>query len=158
HENTKLFLNMKTLLQNNRLILRSRCYLSGWLTVFCSTGLALAVAGSDDEKSAAHTTSGAVPARITLPAPSARFVEIAQIVPQSNQLWGRRIPGRVSFPTSGRMNAGVLVEGRVEDILVRPGQKVEAGQRLLRLQSTAAGQVRADAEQAASRLDVAESA
>src|SRR5256885_2323040 len=83
---------------------------------------------------------------------SARFVEIAAVGPQTNRIWGRAIPGRVSLQTSARVNVGALIDGRVEEILVRPGDKVEAGTSLVRIQSAGGGQARAEAEQAAARL------
>jgi hypothetical protein len=44
-------------------------------------------------------------------------------------------------------------EGRVEEVMVRPGDRVEAGTRLLRIQSTGGGQTRAEAELASARLE-----
>ena len=102
-----------------------------------------------------HAAGGTV-AGIELSAQSARFIEIAAVGPQTNRLWGRPIPGRVSLQTSARINVGALVEGRVEEVMVRPGDRVEAGTRLLRIQSTGGGQTRAEAEQAAARLEGAE--
>jgi cobalt-zinc-cadmium efflux system membrane fusion protein len=93
---------------------------------------------------------------IELSAASAKFVEIAPVTPQTDGLWGRAIPGRVSLQPSARMSVGALVEGRVEAVLVRPGDRVEAGAPLLRLQSLGGGQARAEAELAAARLEAAE--
>jgi cobalt-zinc-cadmium efflux system membrane fusion protein len=123
-----------------------------WLFTAYVWLLALTLVRAEDKKPAAVGTASG----IELPAQSAKFVEIAAIALQTNQAWGRAIPARVSLQTSARINLGALVEGRVEEVLVRPGEKVTAGTPLLRIQSTGAGQSRADAEQAAARLEAAE--
>jgi len=127
-----------------------------WLIALCATLLAPDLVQAEDKKPAATPASGGLAAGIELSAQSARFIEIAAVGPETNQVWGRPIPGRVSLQTSARINLGALVEGRVEEVLVRPGDRVEAGTPLLRVQSTGGGQTRADAEQAAARLEGAE--
>jgi cobalt-zinc-cadmium efflux system membrane fusion protein len=109
-----------------------------------------------DRKPGVAAAAGGPDAGIELSANSARFVEVAVFGPQTNEFWGRSIPARVSLQTSARVNVGALVEGRVEEVMVRPGDRVEAGTPLLRIQSTGGGLARADAEQAAARLEAAE--
>lgn len=93
---------------------------------------------------------------IELSSQSAQFVEIAPVGIQTNQIWGRRIPARVSLQTSAHVNVGAIVEGRVEQVLVRPGDLVAAGAPLLKIHSAGGGQARAEALQALSRLEAAE--
>jgi cobalt-zinc-cadmium efflux system membrane fusion protein len=87
---------------------------------------------------------------------SARFVEIATVGAHTNQLWGRRVPARVSLQTSAHVNVGAIVEGRVEQVLVRPGDLVATGAPLLKIHSAGGGQARAEALQAVARLEAAE--
>ena len=140
----------------------ARSHGAWWLIVVCAAALALIgvfLVRAHDKKPIDPPACGAPCAAaegIELSAQSAQFVEIASVGWQTDQLWGRPIPARVSFPTSARINLGALVEGRVEEVLVRPGDKVEAGARLLRIQSTGANQSRADVELAAARLEAAE--
>jgi cobalt-zinc-cadmium efflux system membrane fusion protein len=93
---------------------------------------------------------------IELAEKSAPFVEVRPVGPRPDQIWGRPIPGHVSVPPSARTNVGVLVDGRVYQILVRPGESVAAGAPLLRIQSTGGGVSRAEAELATARLAAAE--
>jgi cobalt-zinc-cadmium efflux system membrane fusion protein len=93
---------------------------------------------------------------IELSPQSARFIEIATLRAPTNQLWGRRIPARVSLQTSAHVNVGAIVEGRVEQVLVRPGDLVASGAPLLKIHSAGGGQARAEALQAVARLEAAE--
>lgn len=66
------------------------------------------------------------------------------------------MPGRVAIQPLAHSNVGVLVDGRVEAILVHPGDAVAAGAPLLRIQSTGGSVSRAEADLAAARLTAAE--
>jgi len=120
-------------------------------TLLFATAL-LAHAGSSKSSSSPQESD----AGIELSVASAQFIEIASVTQQTNGVWGRAIPARVSLQPSARMSVGALVEGRVEAVLVRPGDRVEAGAPLLRLQSLGGGQSRAEAELAVARLEAAE--
>ena len=96
------------------------------------------------------------PPALELSAASAKFVEIATVGAQTNQVWGRAIPARVTLQISARASVGATVEGRVEQILVRPGDEVQAGDPLLKIHSAGGAQARAEAQQALARLQTAE--
>ena len=87
---------------------------------------------------------------------SAKFVEIGPVGPRKDPAWSRPVAGRVSIPAPARIAVGAIVDGLVQEIFVRPGDRVEAGQRLLKIQSTGGGQSRADAELAGARLAAAQ--
>jgi cobalt-zinc-cadmium efflux system membrane fusion protein len=127
-----------------------------WRNLLCAVTPALVFAYLAQAATAGTAESSITNAAVELSPQSARFVEIAAIGPRTNQAWGRAISGRVSIPGPARINVGVLVDGRVEEVMVRPGDKVEAGARLLRIQSAGGGQSRAEAETAAARLKAAE--
>ena len=93
---------------------------------------------------------------IELSPESAHFVEIAPAGAQTNQIWGRRIPARVALQTAAHVSVGAVVEGRVELVLVRPGDFVKTGDPLLKVHSLGGGAARAEAQQAQARLEVAE--
>lgn len=135
--------------------------------VICGLALALALwpvalVGRAGEAATAEAPKTEVsknaetPEGIELSAQSARFVEIAAVGKQTNEIWGRRIPARVSLQTSARVNVGAVVEGRVDQVLVRPGDVVQAGAPLLKIHSAGGGQARADALAAQARLEAAE--
>jgi len=115
------------------------------------------VVGRSDEQKVVQPLRETPPAPgIELPRQSAQFVEIAALQPATNQIWGRPIPGRVSLQTAARVNLGALVDGRVEEVLVRPGDHVIAGAPLLKILSAGGGLSRAEEEAAAARLVSAE--
>jgi cobalt-zinc-cadmium efflux system membrane fusion protein len=62
----------------------------------------------------------------------------------------------VSLQTAAHVNVGALVDGRVEQVLVRPGDLVQTGAPLLKIHSAGGGQARAEALQAMARLQAAE--
>ena len=111
---------------------------------------------TEETKPAVVSKTAETPPGIELSSQSARFVEIATVSRQTNQLWGRRVPARVSLQTSAHVNVGAVVEGRVEQVLVRPGDLVQAGAPLLKIHSAGGGQARAEALQAIARLEAAE--
>jgi cobalt-zinc-cadmium efflux system membrane fusion protein len=115
-----------------------------------------ATSAPNETKSAEISKPAENPAGIELSPQSARFIEIAAVGVQTNQIWGRRIPARVSLQTSAHVNVGAIVEGRVEQVLVRPGDLVAAGAPLLKIHSAGGGQARAEALQALARLEAAE--
>src|ERR1700759_532963 len=98
--------------------------------VICGLAMALALwpaalVGNAGEAAKAEAPKAEVsknaetPEGIELSPQSARFIEIAAVGKQTNELWGRRIPARVSLQTSARVNVGAVVEGRVDQVLVR---------------------------------------
>ena len=68
------------------------------------------------------------------------------------------LPGRVGFDEDHTQRLASPIDGRVVDILVKLGDRVRAGQPLLRLSSPSVGLVQADVQKAASDLAVAEKA
>lgn len=96
------------------------------------------------------------PQGLELTAQSSPFIQLAPIGVETNQIWGRPIPGRVALQVAARATVGAVVEGQVEQVLVRPGDKVKAGDPLLKIHSAGGGQARAEAEQALARLNAAE--
>src|SRR3954468_14101651 len=130
------------------------------VTVAMVAAICMAVFGSGPGPEQAKT---AEPSKKTESAPgielssqSAEFVEIARVGVQTNQIWGRRVPARVSLQTSAHVNVGAIVDGRVEQVLVRPGDFVQTGAPLLKIHSVGGGQARAEALQAINRLEAAE--
>src|SRR5260221_2307323 len=118
---------MKNPAENDRQTsLSPRLCRARWLIALCATFLALDLVQAEDKKpditppstissqTINQQASGGLAAGIELSAQSARFIEIAAVGPETNQVWGRPIPGRVSLQTSARINLGALVEGRVE--------------------------------------------
>jgi len=68
------------------------------------------------------------------------------------------LPGRVAFDEDHTQRLASPIDGRVVDILVKLGDRVRAGQPLIRLSSPSVGQVQADEQKASSDLAVAEKA
>ena len=66
------------------------------------------------------------------------------------------LPGRVAFVPRAQSAIGAPVAGRVSAVLVRAGQRVKAGDPLLRIDSADAAAARAALEQAGTRLAGAE--
>jgi cobalt-zinc-cadmium efflux system membrane fusion protein len=126
-----------------------------WTVLIWAMG-ALLVSEAEQEKSPATTKPHRPGPGLEIPAESVPFIEIATVGPLTNAVWSRPIPGHVSLQTSARISVGALVDGRVEEVLVRPGDCIQAGARLARLQSLGGGQARAEAEQAVARLEAAE--
>jgi cobalt-zinc-cadmium efflux system membrane fusion protein len=66
------------------------------------------------------------------------------------------LPGRVTFAPKAQSAVGAPVAGRVSALLVRAGERVKAGDPLLRIESADAAAARAALEQAGTRLAGAE--
>lgn len=66
-----------------------------------------------------------------------------------------RLSGRVEPMVDGRASVGAAVAGRVERVLIAPGQSIRAGQALAVLVSGDAATLRADADAAAASADAA---
>jgi cobalt-zinc-cadmium efflux system membrane fusion protein len=66
------------------------------------------------------------------------------------------LPGRVAFAPKAQSAVGAPVAGRVSALLVRAGERVKAGDPLLRIESADAAAARAALEQASTRLAGAE--
>jgi cobalt-zinc-cadmium efflux system membrane fusion protein len=66
------------------------------------------------------------------------------------------LPGRVTFAPKAQSAVGAPVAGRVSAVLVRTGERVKAGDPLLRIESADAAAARASLEQAGTRLAGAE--
>jgi cobalt-zinc-cadmium efflux system membrane fusion protein len=113
-------------------------------------------ASTDPNKPAEVSKTPENPPGIELSPQSAKYIEVAAVTVQTNQLWGRRVPARVSLQTSAHVNVGAIVDGRVEQVLVRPGDLVQSGAPLLKIHSVSGGQARAEALQAINRLEAAE--
>ncbi len=69
-----------------------------------------------------------------------------------------RLSGRVEAAVDARAPVSALVEGRIERLLVAPGQRVRAGQVVAVLVSPDAATLRADADAAAASADAARAA
>src|SRR4051812_2718493 len=95
----------------------------------------VACAATDQNKPAEVSKTPENPPGIELSPQSAKYIEVAPVVVQTNQLWGRRVPARVSLQTSAHVNVGAIVDGRVEQVLVRPGDFVQTGAPLLKIHS-----------------------
>lgn len=121
----------------------------------CVAAVSISCLGVEPQKKPEVAPGEANPG-IELSPESARFVEIAPAGAQTNQIWGRRIPARVALQTAAHVNVGAVVEGRVELVLVRPGDFVKTGDPLLKVHSLGGGAARAEAQQAQARLEVAE--
>src|SRR5436190_8634734 len=88
---------------------------SGWLAAFCLC--AAFVPDQAEKKSGECCPPNGPKEGIELSAQARRYIEVAVIGPQTNGVWGRSIPARVSLQTSARINVGALVEGRVEEVM-----------------------------------------
>ena len=66
------------------------------------------------------------------------------------------LPGRVTFAPKAQSAVGAPVAGRVSALLVRTGERVKAGDPLLRIESADAAAARAALEQASTRLSGAQ--
>lgn len=88
-------------------------------------------------------------------APQKQFLTIESVSasPASNVL---ALPGRVTFAPKAQSAVGAPVAGRVSAVLVRTGERVKAGDPLLRIESADAAAARAALEQASTRLAGAE--
>jgi cobalt-zinc-cadmium efflux system membrane fusion protein len=128
------------------------------ITTCCALGLSLVAmrAARDQNKPAEVSKTPENPPGIELSPQSAKFIEVASVGIQTNQLWGRRVPARVSLQTSAHVSVGAIVDGRVEQVLVRPGDFVQSGAPLLKIHSVGGGQARAEALQAINKLEAAE--
>ncbi len=132
-----------------------------WWSVVAVAGVAAALVAmvrAEPEKNAAvKAVAETAPAPgLELPKESLQFVLVAAARNETNEIWGRPIPGRVSLQTAARVNLGALVDGRVEEVLVRPGDQVVAGAPLLKILSASGGISRAEEEAAAAHLAAAE--
>jgi cobalt-zinc-cadmium efflux system membrane fusion protein len=86
-----------------------------------------------------------------LRAPQKKFLTIESVSasPSSNVL---ALPGRVTFAPKAQSAVGAPVAGRVSAVLVRTGERVKAGDPLLRIESADAAAARAALEVASTRL------
>jgi cobalt-zinc-cadmium efflux system membrane fusion protein len=85
------------------------------------------------------------------------FIQIETVAETSGST-AVSLPGRVGFDEDHTQRLASPIDGRVVDILVKLGDRVRAGQPLLRLSSPSVGLVQADVQKAASDLAVAEKA
>ena len=88
-------------------------------------------------------------------APQKQFLTIESVsaAEASNVL---ALPGRVTFAPKAQSAVGAPMAGRVSALLVRAGERVKAGDALLRIESADAAAARAALEQASTRLAGAE--
>jgi cobalt-zinc-cadmium efflux system membrane fusion protein len=93
--------------------------------------------------------------QVQLRAPQKQFLTIESVSasPASNVL---ALPGRVTFAPKAQSAVGAPVAGRVSAVLVRTGERVKAGDALLRIESADAAAARAALELANTRLAGAE--
>ena len=105
--------------------------------------------------SKAESKSGPGAAQVQLRAPQKQFLTIESVStsPASNVL---TLPGRVTFAPKAQSAVGAPVAGRVSALLVRTGERVKAGDPLLRIESADAAAARAALELASTRVAGAE--
>ena len=94
-------------------------------------------------------------AQITLPSASARFLRI-ETVEEASAGFGGALPARIAFRPQALSAVGAPVQGRITEVLVRPGEKVKAGMPLVAIQSTEVSAARASLDQARARAAAAE--
>lgn len=127
-----------------------------------STGvlLALLALGSGCQKppSEAAGEVEAHPSRRLEPgSPRMKFVKI-ETVKEAQGATLVALTGRVSFDEDHTQRVAASIDGRVTALLVKPGDKVKAGQALLELSSPTVGQIQADALKAQQDLSLAQKA
>lgn len=85
------------------------------------------------------------------------FIKI-EAVEESDNATLVALTGKVAFDEEHTQRVSSPIDGRVTAILVKPGDKVQAGQPLVELSSPTVGQVLADAQKALQDLGVAQKA
>ncbi|HEY2903134.1 MAG TPA: efflux RND transporter periplasmic adaptor subunit [Polyangia bacterium] len=144
-----------------------------WVSVQAVRAALLAVAGgavavtgcskgnAEAPESAEQSANGPEGARdfIKLDPGSPRldFIKI-EVVKESSRGSEIALPGRVTFDEDHTQRVASPIDGRVVGILVKPGDKVRAGQALIELSSPQVGQLQSDALKALSDLSVAQKA
>jgi cobalt-zinc-cadmium efflux system membrane fusion protein len=86
--------------------------------------------------------------------PRLDFVKVEPVA-ESNGAGAVALTGRVTFDEDHTQRVASPVDGRVQTLLARPGDKVRAGQALLELSSPQVGQIQADAQKAQLDFSVA---
>ena len=89
--------------------------------------------------------------------PRMEFIKI-EVVKESAKGTEVTLPGRVTFDEDHTQRVASPIDGRVLKILVKPGDKVRAGQPLIEMSSPQVGQLQSDALKALSDLNVARKA
>jgi len=95
--------------------------------------------------------------RIEAGSPRLAFLKI-EPVEESDNATLVALTGKVAFDEEHTQRVSSPIDGRVTAILVKPGDKVKAGQPLVELSSPTVGQVLADAQKALQDLNVAQKA
>ena len=89
--------------------------------------------------------------------PRLDFIKI-EVVKESSKGTEATLPGRVTFDEDHTQRVASPIDGRVVGILVKPGDKVRAGQPLIQLSSPQVGLLQSDALKALSDLSVSQKA
>ena len=106
-----------------------------------------------NSKAASKSPAGAPEVRLGTAQKQFLTIEAVSASETSNVL---ALPGRVAFAPKAQSAVGAPVAGRVSALLVRAGERVKAGDPLLRIESADAAAARASLEVASTRLAGAE--
>jgi cobalt-zinc-cadmium efflux system membrane fusion protein len=114
--------------------------------------------GGGEAPAAAANSEGARDfIRLDPGSPRLDFIKI-EVVKESSKGTEMSLPGRVTFDEDHTQRVASPIDGRVVGILVKPGDKVRAGQPLVQLSSPQVGLLQSDSLKAQSDLSVAQKA
>jgi len=111
--------------------------------------------GAGSHAEAGEHTPGSL--RLAPGNPKLDFIKV-ETVKESEAATAIALTGRVAFDEDHTQRVASPIDGRAVQILVRPGDRVGAGQALITLSSPNAGALQADAQKAISDLGVAQKA
>ncbi len=122
------------------------------IVIACALACALAACGETTTEKPAEKKAGA---GLSVSKENLKFLEIAS-AGEHESGGSALLPARIASRPQGLSSVGAPVAGRVAAILVRPGEVVQAGTVLARIQSADAAGARATLAQSAARLAAAE--
>jgi cobalt-zinc-cadmium efflux system membrane fusion protein len=115
--------------------------------------------GHAEQPAAAEAPAAAPPGELRFPPNSPRlaFIKVEE-VREADSAGPLSLTGRVGFDEDHTQRVASPIDGRVTALLVEPGARVKAGQRLFELTSPEVGRIQADAQKALQDLSVAQKA
>ena len=123
--------------------------------LLCTLSLLLSIAGCSGAPPAPHAESRSD--SLKLDPASQDFIKI-ESVEESEAATAISLTGRVAFDEDHTQRLASPIDGRATSLLVRPGDKVRAGQPIVELSSPHVGQLQADAQKAEQDMSIAQKA
>ena len=124
---------------------------SGWLLVH-----RINEAGKASHESAAKEETASIPDSFTLPSGKLEAGRFEAVPAQSQPVQHvHSLPGRIRYDEAKHIDVKAPMDGILAEILVMPGQQVEAGQLLTVLRSAEIGQARAEILKRQQQLEIA---